>query len=365
MFRNQVSKFFDKTLVPNLSDWNAAGVVDRRFWTACGRAGFLCPNVPEEYGGLGLDFRYNAIVDEELAYRMCVAGITLQSDIVAHYLIEYGSEDQKKRWLPGMISGETVTAIAMTEPGTGSDLKSIQTRASRKGSAYLVSGAKTYITNGQTADLILVVCRTSDSPGAKGLSIILVEADRAGFRRGRNLDKVGQDHADTSELFFDNVEVPANNCLGAEGQGFYYLMRQLPQERLGIAIGAQANAQRAFDITVAYTKERSAFGQTVFDLQNTRFSLARLAIDLQVGWTHIDWALERHVGGRLSPAEASGAKYFHAEMLNRVCDAGVQLHGGAGYMNEYDIARMWKDARVYRIYGGTSEIMLELVSRSL
>lgn len=365
MFRDQVRKFFDRELDPNIARWEREGIVDRKFWRACGAAGLLCPNVPEEFGGLGLDFYFNAVIAEELSYRECVAGITLQSDITAHYLMHYGTEKQKRDWLPGMISGEVITAIAMTEPGTGSDLKAVMTSATRDGNDYIVNGAKTYISNGQNADLIIVVAKTDKTLGAKGISLILVEATRAGFTRGRNLDKVGQHQADTSELSFADVRVPVSNCLGEENKGFSYLMSQLPQERLGIAIAAQANAQRAFDVTVNFTKDRKAFGKTVFDFQNSRFVLASLATKLQVGWAHIDWALNRHVAGKLTAIEAAAAKLYHTELQNEVCDAGVQLHGAAGYMNEYPIARMWRDARVSRIYGGTSEIMREVISRSL
>lgn len=365
LFRDQVRKFFDKELTPHLARWEEEGIVDRTFWRACGEAGLLCPTLPEEYGGLGLDFGYNAVVDEELAYAGSAAGITLQSDIVADYILHYGSEEQKRQWLPGMITGEVITAIAMTEPGTGSDLQGIKTTARRDGDDYIVNGSKTYITNGQHADLVIVVAKTNPELGAKGISLILVETTREGFARGRNLDKIGQHSADTSELFFNDVRVPLSNCLGGEGRGFACLMNQLPQERLGIAIAAQASAQRAFDEALTFTKDRKAFGQTVFDFQNTRFTLADLATKLQVGWAHIDWALGRHLQGKLTTAEASATKLFHTELQGEVCDKALQLHGGAGYMNEYPIARFWRDARVTRIFGGTSEIMKEVVARSL
>ncbi|MCA1749867.1 MAG: acyl-CoA dehydrogenase family protein [Sphingomonadales bacterium] len=293
------------------------------------------------------------------------AGITLQSDIVADYILAYGSEEQKREWIPRMVSGAAITAIAMTEPGTGSDLQNVKTAAIRDGNHYVVNGSKTYITNGQNADLVVVVAKTDPKLGAKGISLILVEASRDGFARGRNLDKIGQHSADTSELFFEDVRVPITNCLGEEGRGFYYLMGQLPQERLSIALGAQASAQRAFDEAVAFTKERQAFGKSVFDFQNTRFTLAELASDLQVGWAHADWALSRHLKGELTAAEGSSAKLWHTELLWKVCDAALQLHGGAGYMNEYPIARIWRDARVARIYGGTNEIMKEVIGRGL
>jgi len=365
LFRDQVRKFFDRALTPHLDRWEEEGVVDREFWRACGEAGLLCPTVPPEYGGLGLDFRYNAIIDEELAYAGSSAGITLQSDIVADYIVNYGSEEQKRRWLPGMISGEVVTAIAMTEPGTGSDLQGVRTTAKRDGNHYVVNGSKTYITNGQNADVVIVVAKTDPNAGSKGVSLVLVEAERDGFKRGRNLDKVGQNSADTSELFFEDVRVPITNCLGEEGRGFAYLMSQLPQERLGIAVSAQAGAQRAFDEAVKFTKERKAFGQSIFDFQNTRFTLAGLKAKMQAGWAHLDWAMARHLEGKLNAAEASPTKLFHTELQWEVVDAALQLHGGAGYMNEYPVARLWRDARVQRIYGGTSEIMKEVVARSI
>jgi len=365
LFRDQVRKFYDKALIPNLDRWEADGIIGRDFWLACGEAGILCPTVPAEYGGLGLDFRYNVVISEELFYAGSSAGITLQSDIVADYIANYGSEEQKQEWLPKMVSGEAITAIAMTEPGAGSDLQGVRTTARRDGNEYVVNGSKTYITNGQNADLIVVVAKTDPNARSKGISLILVEATREGFKRGRNLDKIGQHSADTSELFFEDVRVPITNCLGEEGKGFAYLMTQLPQERLGIAVQAQAAAQRAFDETVTFTKERKAFGQTVFDFQNTRFTLGGLKARLQAGWAHLDWCIARHLKGELTAAEASAAKLFHTELQWEICDAGLQLHGGAGYMNEYPIARLWRDARVQRIYGGTSEIMKEVVARTI
>jgi alkylation response protein AidB-like acyl-CoA dehydrogenase len=365
MFRGEVRKFFARELVPNITRWEQQKVVDRSFWRDCGQAGLLCPTVPEAYGGLGLDFRYNAVVGEELGYAGVVTGLTLQSDIIAGYILHCGSEEQKRKYLPGMISGEIVTAIAMTEPGAGSDLQGVRTTARRDGSDYVVNGSKIYISNGQSADLIIVVAKTDPDLGARGTSLILVEADRPGFARGRNLDKIGQHAADTSELFFHDVRVPVSNCLGQEGAGFGYLMGQLPQERLSVAIMGQGAAQRAFDEALAFVRERKAFGKTVFDFQNTRFVLADLKAKLQVGWAHLDWALLRHIEGKLTPPEAAAAKYWHTETQWQIVDAALQLFGGAGYMNEYMIARLWKDARVQRIYGGTSEIMKEVIGRAL
>ncbi len=365
MFRDTVRKLFDRELVPHLDQHEREGIVGREFWLACGEQGLLCPTVSEEYGGLGLDFGYNAIVDEELSYYGSSAGISLQSDICAEYIERYGSQEQKQKYLPGMVSGACITAIAMTEPGAGSDLQGVRTTALRDGNHYVVNGSKTYITNGQNADMVIVVAKTDPSQRAKGISLILIDADTPGFQRGRNLDKIGMHSADTSELFFEDLRVPVTACLGEEGQGFVYLMSQLPQERLSIAIGAQGAAQRAFDEALKFTRERKAFGKTVFEFQNTKFALADLKTQLQVGWAHLDWALTRHIKGELTDAEASAAKLWHTELQGRVCDAALQLHGGAGYMNEYPIARLWRDARVTRIFGGTNEIMKEVISRAL
>lgn len=366
IFRDSVRKFFAGELVPHLERFNEEGIVDRAMWRALGEAGLLCPGVPEAYGGMGLDFLYNAIIDEELCYVGSTAGFPLQSDICVDYLIHYGTEKQKQEWLPKMVSGEAIVAIAMTEPGTGSDLQAIRSTAVRNGDDYVINGSKTYITNGFSADLVILVVKTDTAAkGSKGISLVLVEATRAGFQRGRKLDKVGQDSADTSELFFNDVRVPVANLLGVEGKGFAQLMNQLPQERLSIAVIGMACAQRAFDEAVKFTKERKAFGSTVFDFQNTRYELADMQAKLQVGWAHLDWALLRHVAGKLTTAEASSAKLWHSELQCEICDRALQLHGGAGYMNEYPIARLWRDARVSRIYGGTSEIMKEVISRSI
>jgi long-chain-acyl-CoA dehydrogenase len=366
-FRQTVRSFLQKEGVPNVNQWESDRLVPKSFWQKAGAIGMLCPTVPEAYGGLGLDFGYNAIVDEEMSYQGVPAGFSLQSDIVAGYMEHYGSEEQKREWLPKMVSGDIITAIAMTEPGTGSDLQAIRTTARKDGNHYVINGSKTYITNGQNTDLTLVIAKTDPDakPAWRGMSIILVESDREGFRKGRKLDKIGQDAADTSELFFDDVRVPITNCLGEEGKGFIYLMSQLPQERLTIAIGTQASAQRAFDDTVAFTKDRKAFAGMVFDFQNTRFVLADLKTKLQVGWAHLDWAIARHLKGELTNEEGAAAKLWHTELQWDVMDKCLQLHGGAGYMNEYPIARMWRAARVSRIYGGTSEIMKELIGRSL
>ena len=364
-FRETVRRFLGQVIEPNLDRHEADGIVERESWEKAGAAGLLCPQVPDAYGGLGLDFGFNAIVAEEISYLGSAAGFTLQSDIVADYLVHYGSEEQKQRHLPGMIAGTTISAIAMTEPGAGSDLQRLKTIARHDGNGWRLSGAKTYITNGQAADLIIVAARTTEDGGARGLSLFLVEAGDEGFTRGRNLDKIGLHGNDTSELFFDDVHLPADRLLGAENGGFAMLMSQLPQERLSIAVQCQASAQRAFDEAVRFTADRTAFGKRVLDFQATRFTLADLKTRLQVGWAHLDWAIARHIAGTLTPVEASAAKLWHSEMQWDACDAALQLHGGAGYMNDYPIARLWRDARVARIYGGTSEIMKELIGRSV
>jgi len=365
IFRESVRKFIERNVLPHLDRWEHEGIVDREFWRASGDAGLLAPTLSEDLGGPGLDFRYNAIIAEEMAYVGCSAGIGLQSDVVVGYFSSFASDEQRARWLPGIVSGEVITAIAMTEPGTGSDLRGVRTTARRDGDSYVVNGSKTYITNGQNADLVIVVATTETQQGGKGISLVLVEATREGFRRGRNLDKIGKKSSDTSELFFEDVRVPATNLLGQENSGLRYLMSQLPQERLSIAIRAQAAAQRVFDEAVHFTKERKAFGSTVFDFQNTRFTLANIAAKLQIGWAHLDWALTRHVNGELTAVEGAAAKLWHTEMQWEATDASLQLHGGAGYMNEYPIARFWRDARVQRIYGGTTEIMKEIIGRTL
>ncbi len=367
-FRETVRRFMKEEVAPNADKWDEDKIVPKELWPKAGELGMLCPTVPEEYGGLGLDFGYNSIVNEEAAYYGgSPLGFSLQSDIVVNYLVQYGSEEQKQKWLPRLVSGETITAIAMTEPGIGSDLQSMQTTAKKDGNHYVLNGSKTYITNGQNADLVLVCAKTNpDAEKAwQGISIILVEADSEGFERGRNLDKIGMDAADTSELFFNDVRVPMTNCLGEEGHGFIYLMSELPQERLSIAVSAQASAQKAFDLTVEFVKERKAFGKPVFNFQNTRFVLADMKTKLQVGWAHLDWAMNRHYEKKLTNEEGAAAKLWHTDLQWEIMDACLQLHGGAGYMNEYPIAKAWRAARVTRIFGGTNEIMKELIGRSL
>ncbi len=368
MFRDAVRGFIAAEITPNFARWEEQGIVDRQYWTSGGAAGLLCPQVPECYGGPGGSFLHNAIIGEEIAYAGYagpLSDFSVHSDVCAGYILHFGNEAQKQHWLPRMVSGASVCAIAMTEPGTGSDLQGVRARAVRNGDELVVSGSKTFISNGQHADVVIVVARTSDAPGAKGISLVLVETDRPGFRRGRNLDKLGHKSADTSELFFDEVRVPVGNILGAEGGGFTVLMTELPQERLTLALSSMGAAQRAFDLACDYVRSRRAFGKAVMDFQNTRYKLADLKAELSVGWAFVDQCLARHERGALTSADASIAKLWCSEMHGRVVDQCLQFFGGYGFMREYEICRLYADARVQRIYGGTSEIMRELISRSL
>jgi alkylation response protein AidB-like acyl-CoA dehydrogenase len=368
IFRDSVRRFVADVITPNFARWEEDGIVDREFWVEGGKRGLLCPQVPEEFGGAGGDFKYNAIVGEEIAYAGYagpLSDFSVHSDVCAGYLLHLGSAEQKTQWLTRMASGAAVCAIAMTEPGSGSDLQGIRTRADRDGNGWIVNGSKTFISNGQHADLTIVVARTGAAPGAKGISLILVEADRVGFRRGRNLDKLGHRSADTSELFFDDVRVPLGNLLGGEGAGFSCLMSELPQERLTLAASSLGAAQRAFDITCEYVRSRRAFGRAVIEFQNTRYSLADIKADLSVGWAYFDQCLEQHVRGELTAEEASIAKLWCTEMQGRTVDRCLQFFGGYGFMRESEICRLYADARVQRIYGGTSEIMREIISRQL
>ena len=365
-FRDQVRRFVAREITPHHEAWEKAGEVDRALWRKAGAAGLLCCGVPEDYGGPGGDFSFAAVVIEELARANASGpGFAAHSDIVAPYLLHHGSEEQKREWLPKLASGEAVGAIAMTEPGTGSDLQGVRTTAIADGNHLVVNGAKTFITNGQQADLVIVVAKTDPDAGAHGTSLVLVEREREGFARGRNLEKIGLKAQDTSELFFDQVRVPRTNLLGEEGKGFEYLMSELPQERLIIALGAVAHAEAGLGWTLAYVKERRAFGKAIADFQNTRFRLAEAKTEIAVGRAFVDQCLARHMAGGLDATTAAMAKLWCTEMECRVLDACLQLHGGYGYMWEYPIARAWADARVARIYGGTNEIMRELIGRSL
>jgi acyl-CoA dehydrogenase len=369
MFEDSVRKFFASHAPESrVAKWRAEGIVERAMWSEAGAAGLLCLSTPEAYGGAGGDYRHEVVLMEQIGV-MGVDGFgaSLHNAIVAPYLFHYGSEAQKRRWLPRMATGELVGAIAMTEPGAGSDLQGVRTQARRDGDHYWISGQKTFITNGQTANLILVVAKTDRDAGAKGTSLIVVETDEAeGFRRGRNLDKVGLDAQDTSELFFDDVRVPAGNLLGGEeGRGFAQLMQQLPQERLNIAVQGVAAIRRALTETLAYVKQRRAFGQRILDFQNTQFKLAECKTEATVAQSFVDRLVGLHLEGKLDAATASMAKYWVSDLEGKIVDQCLQLFGGYGYMNEYPIARMFRDSRVQRIYGGTNEIMKLLIARTL
>jgi acyl-CoA dehydrogenase len=367
-FRDQFRKFLAKDLAPHAEKWRAQKLVDRSAWRALGEMGALLPSVPEAYGGLGTTFAYDAAVLDDLESTVpeLTTGVSVHSAIVAHYILNYGSEEQKRRWLPKMASGEMVGAIAMTEPGTGSDLQAVKTTAKKQGNAYVINGQKTFITNGQAADLVIVVARTG-APGAKGISLIVVEtAGAEGYRRGRNLDKIGLHASDTSELFFDNVTVPPENLLGnEEGNGFAQLMQQLPQERLSLAIGAVASMERAVKITADYTKARTAFGKPLIEFQNTAFTLAERKTEAMIARVFVDWCVERLIAGDLDTVTASMAKWWCSQKQVETADECLQLHGGYGYMQEYPISRMFIDSRIQKIYGGTNEIMKVLIARSL
>ena len=367
LFRDSVKKFLEAEAVPYHEQWEEDGQIDRAFWHKAGEQGFLCPTVPEQYGGVGVDFRYNSILNEE-TYRLGlngVGGLTLHSDVVVPYLIHHGSEALKEKYLPKCVSGEVILAIAMTEPGTGSDLQGIKTTAQRDGDEYVINGAKTFISNGQLADLVVVVCKTDVNAGAKGISLILVEAGTPGFDKGKRLKKLGLKAQDTSELFFQDVGVPAGNLLGKEGEGFRYLMGGLSQERLSIAVGAIASAESILQQTVAYVNDRKAFGNSIATFQNTQFKLAEMDTELTSARVFLDKCLELLVMDKLDAVTASKAKLLTTELQNKVIDECLQLHGGYGFMWEYPVARAYADARVQKIYGGTSEIMKLIISREL
>lgn len=359
--------FFTKEATPNEERYGRQQHVDRELWTKAGEIGLVCASVPAEFGGGGGTFAHEAaIITGQIRAMAPSLGNGVHSGIVAHYVNAYGSHDQKSAWLPKMATGEVVGAVAMTEPGTGSDLQAVATTARRDGDDYVIDGSKTFITNGFHCDLVIVVAKTDPSQGAGGISLILVEADRAGFSRGRNLEKVGQHGLDTCELFFDNVRVPATNLLGeAEGRGFVQLMEQLPQERLILSVGAVAATHLTLQETIRYVKERQAFGKPLFAFQNTRFELAECDTLASVSQSFLDDCIDKHLAGELGVTDAAKVKWWTTEQQTVVADRCLQLFGGYGYMVEYPIARLWADARVQKIYGGTNEIMKELISRSL
>jgi|TARA_B110000438_G_scaffold302679_1_gene361152 alkylation response protein AidB-like acyl-CoA dehydrogenase len=366
MFRDSVRKFLETEAMPHHEQWEKDGMVSDEIWLKAGEQGFLCPMVPEEYGGVDTDFRYNCIVNEEIGRSGCSGlGWTLHNDISVPYIVRYGNEDQKKKYLPACVSGELITAIAMTEPGTGSDLQGIKTTAVLEDDHYILNGSKTFITNGQKAGLVIVVAKTDTSAGSKGISLFLVEADLPGFSKGKNLQKLGLKAQDTSELFFQDVKVPKGNLLGEEGRGFIYLMQDLPQERLSIAVGAVANAQAIMEVTVNYTKERKAFGTTVASFQNTQFKLAELAAEVTSAEVFSDRCTELLLEGKLDTVTASKLKLLTTDLQCKVADECLQLHGGWGYMWEYPVCRAFADSRVQRIYGGSNEIMKLIISRDL
>ena len=367
IFRSNFRQFVETRVLPQQAKWRKQGVVDREIWLEAGEAGFLCPWMEEQYGGAGGDFLHSVIVMEELsrAYESGWAA-SLHSDIIVPYLHSFGSPEQKAKWLPGCASGEIVTAVAMTEPGTGSDLAAIATTAKREGDAYVINGAKTFISNGMSCDLIVVAARTenSDDPH-RSVSLFVVEADTPGFIRSRKLEKMGMESQDTAELAFDDCRVPAENLLGQEGMGFMMLMQQLQQERLCVAILSQAGAEKVLEDAIAYTRERKAFGRSISKFQNTQFTLAQCATEIEVGRVFLDGLVAQHVAGKYLVKECSMAKLWQTEMQGRIVDACLQLYGGYGYMSEYPISRAYVDARVQRIYAGTSEIMKVIIAKQL
>ncbi|WP_165485775.1 acyl-CoA dehydrogenase family protein [Frankia sp. Cppng1_Ct_nod] len=367
LFRESAHAFFEKECAPHTEEWERDGMTSTDVWRRAGSAGLLGWEVPEQFGGSGVkDFRFNAILAEEIVATGTVGvGFAVNNDIIMPYLLDLTTAEQKQRWLPGLVTGESIWAIAISEPGAGSDIRSIATTARRDGDDYIVNGSKTFISNGQIANHILVVAKTDPAAGHRGMSLLVVETGMPGFVRGKKLDKIGIKAADTSELFFDDVRVPAANLLGTEGRGFHNLMRNLPTERLGIAVTAAARAQRAFDITLEYTRTRKVFGQPIADFQASRFSLAEIKAKVDVLWIYLDRCITALIDEELTAEEAAEAKWWTTETEWEVLDRCLQLHGGYGYVNEYEIARLWRDSRVQRLYGGTTEIMKEIVGRSL
>ncbi len=367
IFRSNFRQFVETRVLPKQAKWRAQGVVDREIWLEAGEAGFLCPWMEEEYGGAGGDFLHSVIVMEELsrAYESGWAA-SLHSDIIVPYLHAFASPEQKSKWLPGCASGQTVTALAMTEPGTGSDLAAIATTAKRDGDEYVINGAKTFISNGMSCDLVVVAARTANSEDPhRSVSLFVVEADAPGFIRSRKLEKMGMESQDTAELAFDDCRIPASHLLGQEGMGFMMLMQQLQQERLCVAILSQASAEKVLEDAIAYTQERKAFGRSISKFQNTQFTLAQCATEIEVGRAFLDSLVGRHMAGEYLVKECSMAKLWQTEMQGRIVDACLQLYGGYGYMLEYPISRAYVDARVQRIYAGTSEIMKVIIAKQM
>jgi acyl-CoA dehydrogenase len=366
MFRDAFRKFLEAEVAPYHEQWEQDGQVSREVWRKAGEQGFLGSNVPEQFGGLGLDFGYNCIITEEIAYGGYTGlGINLHSDIVLPYIYEYGSQRLIDKYMPRLLSGELITAIAITEPGAGSDVKSIRSTAIRDGDHYVLNGSKTYITNGAMADLVIVVAKTDPEAGAKGVSLFFVESKSPGFEKGKKLKKLGMQAQDTSELFFNNVKVPAENLIGEEGKGFYYLMHNLAQERLNCAIGSIASARRAIDEAIKFVRERIVFGQPLSSFQNTQFKIAEMDAQVTQTQVFVDRCLELFNEGKLDGVTAAKAKLLATDLQNRVIDDALQLHGGAGFMLEYPIARMYADARITRIFAGSNEVMKMIISREI
>ena len=369
LLEEQARRFIATEYVPHLDTWNEQGMYGREVWTKAGSAGLLCPAIPEEYGGAGGSFAHEAVIGRELSLAGFDSfGAPLHSGIVAPYILHYGTDEQKRRWLPKLVTGELVGAIAMSEPGTGSDLQGVRTTAKKSGNGYVLNGSKTFITNGQHANLIIVVAKTDATAGAKGVSQMVVETEDAtgGFRRGRKLKKLGLDSADTSELFFEDVKLPAESLLGSdEGQGFAQLMSDLPRERLIVAVHAQAMLERALAVTIEYVKQRAAFGKKLIEFQNTQFGLAECKAEATIARVFHDHCIERYLTGTLDTVTASMAKYWLTDLQGKIIDRCLQFFGGYGYMDEFPISRMYRDARVTRIYAGTNEIMKLLIARSL
>ncbi len=366
-FRDAVRSFMDRHVVPAHKQWEEAGIVERGVWLEAGKQGLLGMAVPEEFGGGGVeDFRYNAVIDEEIVRAHASGlGFGLHNDVVAPYLLHLCTDEQKQRWLPGFTSGEIITAIAMSEPGAGSDLQGVTTTAVRDGDDYIVNGSKTFITNGINSDLVIVVAKTDPAQGARGISLVVVERGMPGFERGRNLEKIGLKAQDTAELFFTDVRVPKENLLGEEGQGFIYLMENLPQERLSIAVGAVAACERVFAETLQYAKDRQAFGRPIGSFQHSRFVLAEMATEIDIARVFVDRCIVELNAKTLTIDDAAKAKWWTTDLQNRVVDRCLQLHGGYGYMLEFPVAKAYLDSRVQAIYGGTNEIMKEIIGRGL
>lgn len=368
IFRQALRKFLEKEAVPNYEQWEKNKEVPRSFWKKLGEQGYLCPQVEEKYGGLGTDFGYAVVMNEEMErVGTGMVGISLHNDIVIPYIESYGTEEQKQRWLPGALTGDIITAIGMTEPGAGSDLASIQTTAIRDGDDYIINGEKTFITNGYTADLVVLVCKTDPkaNPPHRGISLFVVEAGTPGFKKGKKLRKIGQHANDTSELIFEDVRVPRTNLLGEEGKGFYYLMEKLQQERLLVAIQCMASAEKMLELTIDYVKQRQAFGTTISNFQNTQFKIAEMATELEIGRTFVERLILEHMKGKSIVTEVSMAKWWVSDLAKKIAGECMQFHGGYGYMEEYEIARRYRDIAVTSIYAGSNEIMKQIIAKNL